>query len=208
MAMKLDAGEIEALVAPMLLQPMAGHVYQQLAAYVDLLYRWNSRMNLTAVREPEVLAGLHLGECLRAAQRIPAGVTTVLDFGSGAGLPGIPIQIARPELRVTLAESQTKKASFLRECLRTLELPTATVHRGRVEELPLSQVFDVVSLRAVDQMENALQSARIHIGSTCILLTSKDKEAEIRSAMPGFSWDTDPVPGTKQRLILVGTKLA
>ena len=116
-------------------------------------------MNLTAVRDPDVLVRLHLAECLRAAQRIPGGVETVLDFGSGAGIPGIPIQIACPELRVTLAESQKKKAAFLREVVRELGLGGASVHAGRVENMPLSTVFDMVTLRAVDKMGEAMQAA-------------------------------------------------
>ena len=83
----------------------------------------------------------------------------MLDFGSGAGFPGIPIQIVRPELRVTLAESQKKKVHFLREVVRELGLTGASIHAGRVEEMPASAVFDLVTLRAVDKMGEAMQAA-------------------------------------------------
>ncbi|MGB9145730.1 MAG: 16S rRNA (guanine(527)-N(7))-methyltransferase RsmG, partial [Acidobacteriaceae bacterium] len=85
----------------------------QLDAYLALLLRWNARMNLTAVRDPESILRRHFAESLFAAEHIPPGVATLLDFGSGAGFPGIPIAIARPEIAVTLAESQNKKAAFL-----------------------------------------------------------------------------------------------
>ena len=92
----MQADEIEALVGPMLLKPLPTLAYEQLALYVALVERWNRRMNLTAVRDPMKFAQLHIGESLRCAQFLPVEVTTVMDFGSGAGLPGIPIQIARP----------------------------------------------------------------------------------------------------------------
>ena len=82
-----------------------------------------------------------------------------MDLGSGAGLPGIPIQIARAELRVTLAESQKKKAAFLREVVRELDLGGASVYAGRVENMPSATVFDMVTLRAVDKMGEAMQAA-------------------------------------------------
>ena len=102
----------------------------QLSLYLDLLLRWNARTNLTAIREPEEIVRRHFGESLFAgshlAPLLPAAAT-LLDFGSGAGFPGLPIQFLLPQLRVTLAESQGKKASFLREAVRTLGLTTEAV---------------------------------------------------------------------------------
>jgi 16S rRNA (guanine527-N7)-methyltransferase len=86
--------------------------------------------------------------------------STVLDLGSGAGFPGLPIQLLLPEVRVTLAESQNKKASFLREVVRTLGLRQTEVWAGRAEDLPAEQRFEAVTLRAVDRMEVALEVAR------------------------------------------------
>lgn len=209
----------------MLLQPLPSAAYAQLGQYVELLLHWNQKMNLTAVRDPKVLVELHLAECLRAAQRIPEGVETVLDFGSGAGLPGIPIQIARPELRVTLAESQKKKAAFLREAVRELGLGRATVHPGRVENLAADQVFDLVTLRAVDKMAEALVAAfpRIHLPrgaklGWCMVLTAQPEFGNIQSAdnradaasgsaEQRMDWlPPEAVPGTQQRAILLGSR--
>ena len=206
--MPLTAPEIEKLATPLLLEPLPQPVWQQLLDYLDLLNRWNSRMNLTAVRDPRLLASLHLGECLRAAQMIPADTTTVLDYGSGAGLPGIPIQIARPDLAVTLAESQTKKATFLREAVRTLDLRNARVHSGRVEELTAGCTFDLVAMRAVDRMDRAIQQAASRADKYLMLLISEQEMAAATAALPGFAWVADAIPRTDQRVILLGTKAA
>jgi 16S rRNA (guanine527-N7)-methyltransferase len=129
-----------------------------LSTYLDLLLRWNARTNLTAIREPEEIVRRHFGESLFAAAHLPE-CSMLLDLGSGAGFPGLPIQLARPGLQVTLAESQNKKASFLREAVRTLGLPTE-VWGDRVERMPAERRFDVVTLRAVDNPAVALELAR------------------------------------------------
>ncbi len=129
----------------------------QLSTYLDLLVKWNARTNLTAIREPEEMVSRHFGESLFTARHLPE-CKTLLDFGSGAGFPGIPIQLALPDLRVTLAESQNKKAAFLREAVRTLGLATR-VWADRAENLPAGTQFDVVTMRAVDNPALALRGA-------------------------------------------------
>jgi len=144
----------------------------QLSTYLDLLVKWNARTNLTAVRDPEQMVRRHFGESLFTARHLPP-CQTLLDLGSGAGFPGLPIQLALPNLKVTLAESQNKKASFLREVVRTLNLPTE-VWAARVETMPATRTFDVVTLRAVDNPETALKLARslLKSGGTIAHLTT------------------------------------
>ena len=126
--------------------------------YLDLLLRWNQRTNLTAVRSPEEIVVRHFGESLFAGRHVQQYAATLLDLGSGAGFPGIPIQLAHPNLRVTLAESQGKKAAFLREAVRSLDLGSE-VWSQRAELLS-PRVFDVVTLRAVDRPDAALLQAQ------------------------------------------------
>jgi 16S rRNA (guanine527-N7)-methyltransferase len=184
----LPESRIAALLEPYLGEaPVFPGLYSQLSNYLDLLVKWNARTNLTAIREPEEMVRRHFGESLFAAvhlgARLPAGAS-VLDFGSGAGFPGLPIQLLHPEFRVTLAESQGKKSSFLREAVRTLGLPTE-VWAGRVEAMPavdgMPRRFSAVTLRAVDNMQQALDEARQRVapgGWLVTLSTETMPEAE------------------------------
>lgn len=168
-------------------------IYGQLSVYLDLLVKWNARTNLTAIRDPEEMVRRHFGESLLAGVQVRSRVAkdaSLLDFGSGAGFPGLPIQMLLPELRVTLAESQGKKASFLREVVRTLGLITE-VWAGRVEAMPevagAPRRFEVVTLRAVDNMEQALLEARRRVkpNGWMVTLTTDPAEASESVRLPG-----------------------
>lgn len=195
------------LMGPSLISPISDSTYQRLAEYTSLLYRWNSRMNLTAVRDPLSLATIHLAECLRTAQILPQGIRTVLDFGSGAGLPGIPVAITRPDLQITLLEAQSKKAAFLREACRTLVLQNATVLQGRAESIDSAVTFDAVMVRAVEHMRQALHhaKARVHDPGWLILLTSAADRPKWEAELQEVRWMVPVlVPGSSQRMILCG----
>ena len=139
------------------LAPLDPSIANQFAAYCALLLRWNARTNLTAIRDEEGILSRHFLESIACARALPSGIATLLDFGSGAGFPGIPIALCRSELAVTLAESQTKKAAFLQEAARTIDL-SVKVHSSRAETL--AGKFDCVTLRAVDRMGVAIQAAK------------------------------------------------
>ena len=111
----------------------SGTLVAQLSEYLNLLLKWNERTNLTAIRDPAEIVQRHFGESLFLARHVPRSAKTLLDFGSGAGFPGVPVQLARPKLAVTLAESQNKKAAFLRETIRVLGLSTR-VWAARAED--------------------------------------------------------------------------
>jgi 16S rRNA (guanine527-N7)-methyltransferase len=100
----------------------------------------------------------------------------LLDLGSGAGFPGIPIALLCPEIAVTLAESQNKKVTFLREVIRTLELKNVEVWAGRAEAMPSDQVFHTVTLRAVDDMAIALAAAAPRAKGQIALLSTGTPE--------------------------------
>ena len=208
-----NADRIAALVEPMLLpgRTIPPDLWERLATYLELLQRWNQRMNLTAVRDLEEMARVHIAESLHCAQILPAEIKTLLDFGSGAGLPGIPIQLLRQEMAVTLAESQTKKAIFLREAVRTLGLAQTQVHAGRVEALAPAQQWDAVSLRAVDKMELALVEAarRVRGGGWCVVLTTEAQVENTQACLPEMDWQpARALPGLRQRVVLLGQQRA
>lgn len=105
----------------------------RLLAFRDLLLKWNMTYNLTAVRDPQQAISHHLLDALAILPHVGAG--PLLDVGSGGGLPGIPLAIARPDLPVTLVDKVQKKASFLQQVVIELELQSVAVHHARVEDM-------------------------------------------------------------------------
>jgi 16S rRNA (guanine527-N7)-methyltransferase len=190
----LPENRITKLLAPYLGETPAPHgLYAQLSAYLDLLLKWNARTNLTAIRDPEEIVRRHFGESLfvglQLASRVAASAT-LLDFGSGAGFPGLPIQLLLPNLQVTLAESQGKKASFLREAVRTLGV-NSEIWAGRVESMPevagVTRQFDVITMRAVDDMARAVPEARRRVkpGGWLVILTTTPPDGAEAVRLPG-----------------------
>ena len=149
-----------------------------ISAYIDLLLRWNARINLTAIRDPEEIVTRHFGESLFAARHLfPAtarvetgdlpvslGHIRLADVGSGAGFPGVPIKLWAPEISLTLIESNQKKAVFLREVCRRLGLRNLGLRDVEIENVRAETVspaaFDVVTLRAVEHFSDALAAGR------------------------------------------------
>jgi len=173
----------------------------QLSIYLDLLLKWNARTNLTAIRDPEEIVRRHFGESLFVARHLRP-CDTLLDLGSGAGFPGLPIALLRPEVQVTLAESQNKKAAFLREVIRTLNLNTE-VWANRAESLPPARQFRTVTLRAVDNMTAALAAAEPRATHQLLLLTS----ASAAPALPSFPHQTQiPIPESQDRILLIAAR--
>ena len=201
----MTSAEIEAAVASAGLDPLAPEVSGQLQGYLELLQKWNARLNLTAIRDPEEILHRHFVECIFAARHLPAEIRTLLDFGSGGGFPGIPIALCRPEIQVTLGESQAKKSAFLRETIRSLGIPKAEVYNGRVEAL--DRVFDAVTLRAVDKMQEACRIAPRNVapGGYLILFLTEEAAQTVLSEFDQIEW-ADPIllPASSQRLLLIG----
>ncbi len=176
----------------------------QLSTFLALLLRWNGRTNLSAIRDPTAIVQRHFGESLFAATHLtPLG--TLLDFGSGAGFPGIPIQLVHPQRKITLAESQGKKAAFLSEVGRVLGLP-CHVWPKRVEALPPGTHFDVVALRAVDKMEEALRAAAKLSTHLCVL--SGVGGCSRWSEAGSFDVVSFPIPNSAQTTLLLARKRA
>ncbi len=123
---------------------------EKLALYARELHRWNQRINLTGARsEAEILAE-HVADALALLPHLPAGPFRMVDVGSGAGLPGVPLAVLRPDAEVLLLEPNGKKFSFLQAMRRELPLPRTVARSERLEQLvPESERFDVAVSRAV-----------------------------------------------------------
>jgi 16S rRNA (guanine527-N7)-methyltransferase len=200
------AGErLNALLAEAGLEPLGLEQICQFEGYLSLILRWNAKVNLTAIRDEEGILSRHFVESIACARTLPAGIATLLDFGSGAGLPGIPIALCRPEIAVTLAEGQGKKAAFLQEVVRVLGI-SARVHAERAETL--GEAFDCVVLRAVDRMELAVQAAAQFVcaeGWLALMTTGALAAAQQAAAGTEFSWSEPArLPGGEDRLLVLG----
>ncbi|MFN3310813.1 MAG: 16S rRNA (guanine(527)-N(7))-methyltransferase RsmG [Thermomonas sp.] len=137
--------ELEAGLAQLSQEPaLAG----PLLDYLALLARWNATYNLTAIRDPREMLAKHLLDSL-AMQPFVRGLATLADLGTGPGLPGIPLAIATPGLQVTLVESNGKKARFLREAVRQLQLGNVRVAESRIEAFHPGATFDAITARAL-----------------------------------------------------------
>jgi 16S rRNA (guanine527-N7)-methyltransferase len=191
------------------MKPLGPELTARFEDYYSLLLRWNTRVNLTAIRDEEGILKRHFVESIACAQALPAGISTLLDFGSGAGFPGLPIALCRPEIAVTLAESQGKKAAFLSEAVRVLGV-AATVHSGRAETLGVR--YDCVTLRAVDKMERAVQAAAQMVqprGWLALMITEAEQERMQLAAGAEFSWeDTVSQSGGEGKLLALGKRNA
>ena len=209
---------IASLLIPYLQQTpqLPATFFSQLSTYIEILLRWNARTNLTSLRTPEEIVTRHFGESLDAAQQIfkvrdpqAGNPQTLADIGSGAGFPGIPIklwtcQVELP-LHVTLIESHQKKATFLREVIRALQIPGIEVQAVRAEQI--AKAFDVITLRAVENFENILQTAATMVkpGGRIALLIGEDQIPAAKTALEAFKWeDPTQIPNSHRRVVLLG----
>jgi len=177
--------------------------------YIDLLLKWNSRVNLTAVRDPAQIAQRHFGESFFAGARLLESdeAASVIDLGSGAGFPGVPIAMLRPKAQVVLIESNGKKAAFLNEVIRAVGLENATVFNGRAEAY--SGNAQLVTMRAVENFPQAASQALklVFPGGRMALMIGSNQVNDATSMDPNISWQSPvPVPGGHSRMLLVGTK--
>jgi 16S rRNA (guanine(527)-N(7))-methyltransferase RsmG len=236
-----SAGQGSAIPKPAFLaQPRL----EQISTYIEVLLRWNSRVNLTAIRDPEEIVTRHFGESLFAARHLfpspgpsasanasvsaPRHVPAhVLDVGSGAGFPGIPIKIWNSGIHLTLIESNHKKATFLREIIRSLTLTDADVLSRRAEDLlaqpnsasaqtcrglhsdpPVHIKPCIVTLRAVERFNSILPVAAKLVapaGRLALLIGGAQVPTALK-ILPWFNW-RDPVlvPLSSNRVLWVGS---
>jgi 16S rRNA (guanine527-N7)-methyltransferase len=229
----VDTTRIAALLEPFLLQPLPDAALGQISTYIDLLRRWNARINLTAVRDPEAIVTRHFGESLFLARHLfpepvartflsapgvsasqEAGAPSklclggdvhVLDIGSGPGFPGVPVKIWAPGVLLTLVESNHKKAAFLREVARSLTLTDVNVITERADTLRLAPV-QAVTLRAVERFETILPIATRFLAPAgrLALLIGSSQAPLLPTLVPHFRLlPPIPIPQSKSRILVL-----
>jgi len=182
---------------------------EQIQQYTRILLTWNDKVNLTAIRDPLEILYRHFCESMFGFTALPVEKCRLADVGSGAGFPGLPLKIIRPDLEVFLIESNLKKATFMAEVIRELGLTDARVLVSRFEELGEEVApLDFVCSRALGDFAKFLDwagSPQVSAQNVLLWLGGRDLE-EVR-ALPGWSWDTPlPMPHSLQRLLLRGTR--
>jgi 16S rRNA (guanine527-N7)-methyltransferase len=182
---------------------------QQIQQYSKVLLHWNEKINLTAIRDPREILYRHFCECMFATAAVPVENGRLADVGSGAGFPGLPMKILRPELQVFLIESNYKKATFLAEVARDLELTDVRVLVTRFEEAGEEVApLDYACSRALGEFGPFLDwagSGIISAKKVILWIGGRDLD-EVRK-IAGWDWsDPIPVPQSLRRLLLVGTK--
>lgn len=220
----MEAAKIAELLCPFLGAETAALTppdLDHISMYIDILLKWNARINLTAIREPEEIVTRHFGESLFAARhffpsrsnvgtadpRWPAerSSTRLADLGSGAGFPGIPIKLWAPDISLTLIESNHKKATFLREVARVLTLAKVDIQNTRAETLPPAS-FDIVTLRAVENFDSALPAAARLIAPSgrLALLVGASQLERARSLLSSFAWAQPlEIPKSRSRILAI-----
>jgi len=159
---------------------------QQLLDYLTLLTKWNKVYNLTALKEPAQMLSKHLLDSLALLPHLDAA--SLLDVGTGAGLPGIPVAICRRQMAVTLLDSNAKKTRFLQQVKAELKLQNVTVVQGRVEQVELPK-FAIITARAFASVGGIIDLAGRHCDDAgkLILMKGVYPEQELQQAAPGFS---------------------
>jgi 16S rRNA (guanine527-N7)-methyltransferase len=177
--------------------------------YMRILRQWNEKLNLTAIRDPLEILYRHFCESMYADAVIPGDFGRLADIGSGAGFPGIPLKILRPEMELFLVESNIKKGTFLAEVVRDLELTNTRVLISRYEELSEELApLDYVCSRAVGEFGPFLDWAateRLSARRTLLWIGGRDLDEARKS--PYWAWEEPiSVPQSLRRYLLVGTK--
>jgi 16S rRNA (guanine527-N7)-methyltransferase len=182
---------------------------EKIRVYIALLLRWNQRVSLTALTNISDILQVHFGESIFATSAVPIGNGRLADVGTGAGFPGIPINIARPHLDIRLIEPNVKKCAFLSEVVRALQLD-AEVIRGRMETaLEQCAPLNYATSRAVGYWDEILNLRNhLEINGKFVFWVGEQAIAELTAKRRElWSWgEPIRIPGTIKRFLLVGTK--
>lgn len=150
------------------------YLYTKLLIYIDLLLKWNKTYNLTSLTKKEDIITTHLLDCLSVVKKIDG--QRILDVGSGAGLPGLMIAIARPTTHLCLIDKVAKKTSFMKQVVLELELSNVEIIHGRVEDLRVKNPFDTIVSRAFSEVEKFISLTQHLISKQGVWLIMKSKK--------------------------------
>ena len=195
---------LEAAVASFGLEALAETQTAKLVKHYAMVCQWNRRINLTRITEPEDAAKLHYAESLFGARLIGAA-KTMLDIGSGAGFPGIPVAVVRPELHIVALEANQKKSLFLKEAKHELGLANFDVATARLEQFDLSG-YELIVSRALDRAEIVLPLVieRLTAKQRLLLYCSPDLMEKLKRQAPvKCKLETHSVPLSDERLIAI-----
>jgi 16S rRNA (guanine527-N7)-methyltransferase len=177
--------------------------------YISVLLRWNEKIALTAITDPLQIVRLHFGESMFGASAVPIKEGRLADVGTGAGFPGLPLKLLIPSLDLVLIESNAKKASFLSECIRELNIAGAEVYRGRFEDVePAETPFDFVTARALGGYSDlvAWSQRRLTLVGSLVLWLGERDAMEMRKSS-NLDWRAPvPIPGSDRRVLLIGNQ--
>ena len=242
----METARISALLVPFLAHPLSPSQLDQISLYIDLLKRWNARINLTAIRHEEEIVTRHFGESLFMASHlfpnplpichpersqlireadklveskdpyfqrelVPPHDVRVLDIGSGAGFPALPLKIWAPSIHLTMIESNHKKAAFLREIARALTLTNVNViaeRTGVILASPEVPQAEVVTLRAVEQFATILPQAISFLApkGRLALLVGASQIQQLGALFSIFWLPTIDIPASHSRVLAIGMR--
>jgi 16S rRNA (guanine527-N7)-methyltransferase len=239
----VDTARIAALLEPFLESSLSADQLDQISTYIDLLLRWNARINLTAIRHPEEIVTRHFGESFFLARHLfpaaaqlsnpshpersqakreasgsakskgpdPSTAPRVLDIGSGAGFPAIPLKLWAPRIHLTLVESNHKKAVFLREVSRALTLTNINVISDRAEVLAARPDFprtETVTLRAVEHFAAIIpQTVTLLAPRATLALLIGASQIPYLMTLTALKWQPPiPVPQSNTRMLSIGVR--
>lgn len=198
---------LESAVTNLGLDPLTEEQSARLAKHYTMLLRWNKRINLTRITGPEDAARLHYGESLFGSRFI-ISERKILDIGSGAGFPAIPLAVLRPELQVTALEANQKKSIFLKEAKDELMLTNLRVVTARMEEFDWAS-YELLASRAIDRAEAILPSvvASLNAGQRLMLFCTHEMVIKLEQQIhEKRSFEKHPIPLSDKRLIAIFMK--
>lgn len=197
----IDKSQIDGLLQPfgITLSPRQTEI---LIVYLNLLLRWNKKINLTAIRTPQECVTRHFGESLLLARHEQL-TGRLLDVGSGAGFPALALKLVFPELEVTLLEPVAKKRAFLKEAVRACAFSGVEVRGERLQDLKRGTLYDTITMRAVgfDLVKEAMPHMK-PLGKVYLWL-SQTQAQELVKMDNGLEWGAAiEIPGSRERIIL------